>query len=62
MIFCSNISVSFDFFVPPVPAYIQRNTFQTDFTTLNNFIFKLIYSYVCVPVAFFIFKEKKKLK
>ncbi|RNA34075.1 hypothetical protein BpHYR1_054422 [Brachionus plicatilis] len=26
MIFCSNISVSFDFFVPPVPVYIQRNT------------------------------------
>ncbi|RNA04202.1 hypothetical protein BpHYR1_050035 [Brachionus plicatilis] len=26
MIFCSNISVSFDFFVPPLPAYIQRNT------------------------------------
>ncbi|RNA02581.1 hypothetical protein BpHYR1_031807 [Brachionus plicatilis] len=26
MIFCSNISVSFDFFVLPVPAYIQRNT------------------------------------
>ncbi|RMZ93360.1 hypothetical protein BpHYR1_034358, partial [Brachionus plicatilis] len=26
VIFCSNISVSFDLFVPPVPAYIQRNT------------------------------------
>ncbi|RNA30182.1 hypothetical protein BpHYR1_046605 [Brachionus plicatilis] len=26
MIFCSNLSVSFDFFVLPVPAYIQRNT------------------------------------
>ncbi|RNA24612.1 hypothetical protein BpHYR1_002660 [Brachionus plicatilis] len=28
MIFCSNISVSFDFFVLPVPAYIQRNTLK----------------------------------
>ncbi|RNA37393.1 hypothetical protein BpHYR1_027546 [Brachionus plicatilis] len=34
MIFCSNISVSFDFFVPPIPAYIQR---KTDY--LGNFFF-----------------------
>ncbi|RMZ98470.1 hypothetical protein BpHYR1_004528 [Brachionus plicatilis] len=37
MVFCSNISVSFDFFVLPVPAYIQRNTPNKIFIINNRF-------------------------
>ncbi|RNA42186.1 hypothetical protein BpHYR1_050492 [Brachionus plicatilis] len=48
MIFCSKISVSFDFFVPPLPVYIQRNTGLIVLIGLSwEFFFNCVYLIFC---------------
>ncbi|RNA22358.1 hypothetical protein BpHYR1_015710 [Brachionus plicatilis] len=58
MIFCSNISVSFDFFVLPVPAYIQRNT-NSALSALSEGIIVIIFGFRMKEIKIYDHKIRK---